>query len=108
MVANCQELITQYSTLVYVGIGLGKKVHSYFDLNELYRLMPDQNGGTSARNIAAICKGYMEFEGCGKEYLAQRKAPKADVMPEFKPLVPPVPIAVSEERPEVILEWATP
>ena len=71
MVANCEELITQYSTLVYVGIGLGKKVHSYFDLQELYDLMPVQNGGTSARRIADICRGYIEFRGSGEQYLRQ-------------------------------------
>jgi len=74
MVANCSELITQFSTLVYVGIGLRKKVHSYFDLEELYRLMPEQNGGTSARNIADICRGYIEFKGSGDEYLRNRAA----------------------------------
>ena len=73
MVANCEELITQYSTLVYVGIGLGKKVHSYFDLEELYNLMPVQNGGSSARNIAEICRGYIEFEGKGDQYLRQHR-----------------------------------
>lgn len=73
MIANCQELITQFSTLVYVGIVLGKKVHSYFDLNELYRLVPEQNGATSARKIAEICHGYMEFKGSGKEFLQQYK-----------------------------------
>jgi hypothetical protein len=73
MVANCQELITQFSTLVYVGIVLGKKVHSYFDLNDLYRLVPEQNGATSARKIAEICQGFIEFEGTGKEFLHQYK-----------------------------------
>ena len=73
MIANCQELITQFSTLVYVGIVLGKKVHSYFDLNELYRLVPEQNDATSAKKIADICQGYMEFSGTGKEYLQQSK-----------------------------------
>ena len=71
MIANCEELITQYSTLVYVGIVLGKKVHSYFDLNELYRLVPKQNGGTSARTIAEIARGYIEYSGTGVEYLEQ-------------------------------------
>ena len=71
MIANCEELITQYSTLVYVGIILGKKVHSYFDLNELYRKVPIQNDGSSAKNIADICRGYIEYHGTGKEYLAQ-------------------------------------
>lgn len=56
MIANCSELITQYSTVVYTGIALGKKVHSWFDVNELYSRMPEQNGGSSAAKIAAICR----------------------------------------------------
>jgi hypothetical protein len=60
MIANCSELITQYSTVVYVGLALGKKVHSYFDLDELKRLAPVQNGGVSAIKIANICKGILE------------------------------------------------
>jgi hypothetical protein len=55
MIANCAELITQYSTVVYVGLALGKKVHSYFDISELKRLAPLQNNGVSALNIAKIC-----------------------------------------------------
>jgi hypothetical protein len=73
MVANCEELITQFSTLVYVGIGLGKRVHSYFDLPELYRLMPRQNSGKSAEKIAEICRGYIEFEGTGHQFLNEYK-----------------------------------
>ncbi len=61
MIANCDELICQYSTLVYVGIVLGKKVHSYFDLEQLRRLAPWQNGGTSARRIADLCRRYLAF-----------------------------------------------
>ncbi|MGF7072429.1 hypothetical protein [Mucilaginibacter sp. 3215] len=63
MIANCCELITQYSTVVYTGIALGKKVHSLFDVNELKRLAPIQNNGVSARNIAAICRGYLNHNG---------------------------------------------
>ena len=59
MIANCSELITQYSTVVYVGLALGKKIHSYFDLDELKRLAPVQNGGTSAAKIAEICKSIL-------------------------------------------------
>ncbi len=59
MIANCDVLITQYSSVVYVGLALGKEVHSYFDLEELRRLMPIQNGGTSARNIAQVCRGLL-------------------------------------------------
>jgi len=63
MVANCDVLITQYSTLTYVGLELGKEVHSYFDINELKRLAPLQNGATSAKKIADVCKNYVEYTG---------------------------------------------
>lgn len=62
MIANSCELITQYSTVVYVGLILGKKVHSYFDLDELKRLAPVQNGGKSAENISKICRGLLQPE----------------------------------------------
>lgn len=73
MIANCDELITQWSTLVYVGIGLGKKVHSYFDVEELKRLAPQQNGGTTAQKIAAICGNYMKFNGTGEDFVRRNK-----------------------------------
>lgn len=60
MIANCSALITQYSTVVYTGIALGKEVHSYFDVTMLRRLAPIQNGGTSARHIAAACCTLLE------------------------------------------------
>ncbi|MHA8106820.1 hypothetical protein [Aquirufa sp. 5-AUSEE-100C1] len=63
MIANCDELITQYSTVVYVGLALQKPVHSYFDLAELKALLPIQNGGKSAAHIASICKNYLLYEG---------------------------------------------
>jgi hypothetical protein len=69
MIANCCELITQYSTVVYTGIALGKKVHSYFDISELHRLAPVQNGGTSARNISQICRAYIDFDGRKEDFL---------------------------------------
>lgn len=71
MIANCSELITQYSTVVYTGLALGKKVHSYFGLDELNSRMPIQNNGTSAKNIANICRAYIEFEGDRKDFLKQ-------------------------------------
>jgi hypothetical protein len=73
MIANCCELITQYSTVVYTGIALGKKVHSWFNTDELYKLMPIQNDGTSAQNIANICRAYIEFEGSKNEFLNEFK-----------------------------------
>lgn len=56
MVANCSELVTQFSSLVYIGLALGKKVHSYFNLEKLKRLLPLQNGGTSGEKIAGVCR----------------------------------------------------
>ena len=73
MIANCCELITQYSTVVYTGIALGKKVHSYFDLDELYRLAPIQNGGTSAKNIANICRDFVEHNGPKEDFVKNYK-----------------------------------
>lgn len=69
MIANCDELVTQYSTVVYVGIVLGKKVHSYFDVAELERKVPLQNGGRSAENIADLVRSYLEFDGSKNEFL---------------------------------------
>ena len=63
MIANCAELITQYSTVVYTGLALGKPVHSYFDLDTLKRQMPIQNGGTSARQIADVCRAFVTYNG---------------------------------------------
>ena len=60
MIANCDILLTRYSTVVYVGLALGKEVHSDFDLEELKRLLPIQNGNTSARKIADICHSVIE------------------------------------------------
>jgi hypothetical protein len=56
MIANCDVLITQTSSVVYTGLALGKEVHSSFDLVTLRRLMPVQNQGLSAQRIAEICK----------------------------------------------------
>lgn len=56
MIANCSVLITQYSSVVYIGLALEKEVYSYFDLQMLRRLMPIQNGGTSGQRIAELCR----------------------------------------------------
>jgi len=59
MIANCDVLITQYSSTAFVGIALGKEVHSYFDANDLRKLMPIQNN-CAAKNIAAVCRGVLK------------------------------------------------
>ncbi len=60
MIANCSVLVTKYSSVVYVGLALGKQVHSYFDLRTLQRMTPMQNGGTSALAIASVCRHHIE------------------------------------------------
>lgn len=71
MIANCQELITQYSTVVYIGMALGKPVHSYFDKEFLEKMMPMQNQGKSAHYIAEIARRYIYYPGSGKEFLSK-------------------------------------
>lgn len=70
MIANCDVLICQYSTVVYVGLALGKEVHSYFDVEMLKRLTPMQNGGRSGQNIAQLCRHILRGEPVNwKEFL---------------------------------------
>jgi hypothetical protein len=66
MIANCDVLVTRFSTVVYVGLALGKEVHSDFNVEELKKLAPIQNGGTSSFNIAQI----------GRRLLAENKSPE--------------------------------
>lgn len=69
MIANCAELITQYSTVVYVGIALGKKVHSYFDVETLKKQTHLQNNGNAAKNIAKIARAFVDFEGNKEDFV---------------------------------------
>ena len=62
MIANCDILVTLFSTVVYVGLALGKKVYSAFDLEEIKRLLPVQNNGTSAKKIAEVCLDLLQEE----------------------------------------------
>jgi hypothetical protein len=61
MIANCDVLITRYSSTAFVGLALGKETHSDFDLDELRRLTPVQNG-SAALNIAKVCRQLLEEE----------------------------------------------
>ena len=58
MIANCAVLITQFSSTAYVGLALGKEVHSDFDVEDLRRKMPIQTA-TAAQAIAAVCRRLM-------------------------------------------------
>lgn len=89
MVANCDELIVRYSTLAYVGLALGKKVHSAdLDIDELKRLLPLQNG-RSARLIAQVGR---ELMGDGarvseEEIRSLRSPPRSTPRPSTEALV---------------------
>jgi hypothetical protein len=61
MIANCDVLITRYSSTAFVGLALGKETHSDFDMDELRRLTPVQNG-SAALNIANVCRQLLEQE----------------------------------------------
>lgn len=56
LIANCDVLITKHSSVVYIGMALGKEVHSDFSMDFLQKLTPIQNEGTSARSIANITR----------------------------------------------------
>jgi hypothetical protein len=58
MIANCDVLVTQYSSVSYVGLALGKEVHSYFDVDELKQLLPLQHG-RAAENIGDVCRALL-------------------------------------------------
>jgi hypothetical protein len=60
MIANCDVLITKYSSVVYVGLALGKEVYSAFDIKQLRRQQPIQNGGSSAVLVAEVCRRHIE------------------------------------------------
>lgn len=62
MIANCDVLITIYSTVVYIGMALGKEVYSRFDINDLRKMTPIQNGGISAENIAKVGRELIETD----------------------------------------------
>src|SRR4030043_85126 len=47
MIANCDVLITRFSSTAFVGLALGKETYSDFDMDELRRLMPVQNGSAA-------------------------------------------------------------
>jgi len=55
MVANCDVLITKYSSIVYTAIALGKAIYADADLEQLRKLAPLQNSGSSAGRIAEVC-----------------------------------------------------
>lgn len=60
MVANCDVLLTRFSSVLLIGLALGKEVHADLPIEDMLPLLPIQNGGTSARLIAETIKSYLE------------------------------------------------
>jgi hypothetical protein len=56
MIANADGVLAQWSSTLLVALALGKEVHSTFPIDELRALVPLQNGGQSAANIARVCR----------------------------------------------------
>lgn len=59
MIANCDALITRFSSTAFVGVALGKDTYSDCDMPTLARLMPLQND-SAALNIANVCRRVLE------------------------------------------------
>jgi hypothetical protein len=59
MIANCDVLITRFSSTAFVGLALGKETYSDVDMDEMRRLMPIQNASAAA-NIARVCRALLE------------------------------------------------
>jgi hypothetical protein len=56
MIANAEAVVAQQSTVAFTAAALGKEVHSYIDPAHLRQVLPVQNGGSSARRIADVCR----------------------------------------------------
>jgi hypothetical protein len=56
MIANCEMLVAEHSSVIFIGLALDKPLHAELDLAGLRRLIPLQNGGRSAQAIADVCR----------------------------------------------------
>ncbi len=56
LIANCDVLITRFSSTIFPALALGKEVHCDIDINIVKSLVPIQNRGTSAKSIADVSR----------------------------------------------------
>jgi hypothetical protein len=56
LITNCDVLITRFSSTVFPALALGKEVYCDVDIEVIKKLIPNQNNGTSAKNIAEVAK----------------------------------------------------
>lgn len=59
MIANCAALVTNYSSVIFVALAMGKCVYSDLGEEELQALKPLQNGGSSAERVADVCRRWL-------------------------------------------------
>lgn len=56
LIANCDVLVTRFSSTIFPALALGKEVYCNINLTDIKRLFPIQNGGTSAKVIAEVAR----------------------------------------------------
>ena len=59
LIANCEILITNRLSEIYVALAFGKAVYANVDLDLLKKMIPLQHG-QAARNIANVCRTILE------------------------------------------------
>jgi hypothetical protein len=88
MVANCDTLITRYSTVIYTASALGKKIYSDLDADVISALTPQQNG-TAATRIAEVCREVLvddELHSKAKPWKLRKQGLKQDIRVALAPL----------------------
>jgi hypothetical protein len=60
MMLHADAVITQWSSSTFVALALGKEVYSDLDITTLKKIMPIQNEGKSAENIAQVCQTMLD------------------------------------------------
>lgn len=84
MIANSDVLITRFSSVAFIGLALNKEVHSAFDINELKKLLPLQNGGTSAYNIALEAEELLQEEKKARVFIMPVYSTKLNFIQRFR------------------------
>src|SRR5262249_33149572 len=77
MIANSAAVVAGYSTGAFTAALLGKEVHSYVEPEGLRRVLPLQNGGTSASRIADVCRACLASNPIDIDQVRSRVTPAA-------------------------------
>ena len=60
LLANCDVFVTKFSSTIFPALVLGKEVYCDINSKDLKKLVPIQNNGTSAKNIAEVANELLE------------------------------------------------